>query len=179
MPAPIVQLKNENRGIFTGASFYKIFGVSGKPYMGESALSFLGIRCMLAMVANKIFDNPYLTPFHETHDFNANTYFIGYYDLGMHLMDVTRWLKSIALKEHRENIHFVSRDGYLPMKAFEILKKYESINTQSNYLYIQKGNRYSNTCPQSLSYIGSFSTFTSVSAETICNTYKALQMKIC
>lgn len=177
MPAPIVQLKNENRGIFTGASFYKIFGVSGKPYMGESALSFLGIRCMLAMVANKIFDNPYLTPFHETHDFNANPYFIGYYALGMHLMAVTRWLKSIALKEQRETIHFVSRDGYLPMKAFEILKKYESINTQSNYLYISRKATapFQNTCPADLvSYIGSFSTFTSVSAETICNTYVSL-----
>ncbi len=174
MPAPIVHLKNENKKIFTGNSFDKIFGVSGKPYMGESALSFLGIRCMLATIANKIFDNPYIAPFHEHCDFNANPYFVGYYALGMHLMAITNWIKTIVTKEKRDTIHFVSRDGYLPMKAFEILKKYDPVCTNLNYFYASRKSTtlFQNTClADILSYISSFFTFTSANAKTICDTY--------
>ena len=43
---------------------------------------------MLAMVANKFFDNPFIA-FNKESDFNANLYFMSYYALGMHLFSMT------------------------------------------------------------------------------------------
>lgn len=138
LAAPCAQFKGENGGIYSGGSFYKIFKPNGKLYMSENAAEFLGIRCMLAMVANKFFDNPYTVPFNPDTDFNGNAYFIGYYLLGMHLYAVTDWLRSIAYTEKRRKIHFVSRDGFLPMKAMEILNSFREEKVDYSYFYISR-----------------------------------------
>lgn len=176
LAAPISQFKGENEGIYTGLSFKKIFEPNGKQYMGESASNYLGIRCMLALIANKIFDNPYITPFNPDTDFNCNPYYIGYYALGMHLYAVTSWVSEIAEKEKRNTIHFVSRDGYLPMKAYEILKKYRHLNSNANYLYISRkatallqGACYSDI----YSYLNSFSSY-KIKIKTPVDTFESV-----
>ena len=160
--APISQFKGENNGIFTGGSFYKIFKPNGKQYMGENAEKFLGIRCMLAMTANKFFDNPYTNPFNAETDFNCNPYFIGYYALGMHLYAVTEWIRKIAVTEKRGKVHFVSRDGYLPMKAMEILNSTSDEKVECSYMYISRkasALMQSSSLVDIMSYINSFSSY--------------------
>lgn len=174
LASPISLLRGENPGTFTGWSFYKIWGPSGKIYMGESAAEYLGIRCMLGMIANKIFDNPYIVQFNQYMDFNCNAYFIGYYIVGMHLYAVANWINQIAINEKKNTIHFVSRDGYLPKKAFDILKKYRNINSKSNYLYISRKATallQGNTLADIESYINSFSSFC-ISVKTPLDTFE-------
>lgn len=162
LAAPVSMFRGENPGIYSGHSYSKIWGVSGKIYMGESAAEYLGIRCMLALVANKIFDNPYVVQFNSSTDFNCNPYYIGYYLLGMHLYAVVNWILKTVKEEKRNTIHFVSRDGFLPKKAFDILTKSRNCNINSNYLYVSRkatAALQSNSIADVESFLNSFSSY--------------------
>ena len=93
----------------------------------------LAFRCMQAMAANFYFDNPYRT-FHSESDFNADPYFIGFYLLGMHLTGLTRWLDLQLKDSQKENILFLARDGYLPMKAYALFQIYFKEKTKAFYV---------------------------------------------
>lgn len=176
LSSPMAQFKGENGSIYSGGSFYKLFVPNGKQYMGENAAEFLGIRCMLAMVANKFFDNPYTNAFNSETDFNANPYFIGYYALGMHLYAVTDWIRKIVKKENRRKVHFVSRDGYLPMKAWEIMNTLRKENLDYSYMHI---SRKASALLQAESiagieaYINSFGSY-NISIKTPVDTFSVL-----
>ncbi len=103
----------------------------------SNGLNFIGIRCMLALVANSYFDNPYRTFNNET-DFNADCNLIGYYALGMHLFGIANWLLQNAKKEGYEKIVFFARDGYWTLKAYQILEKIYKDSPKTEYLYISR-----------------------------------------
>lgn len=103
----------------------------------SNGLNFIGIRCMLALVANSYFDNPYRTFNNET-DFNADCNLIGYYALGMHLFGIANWLLQDAKKEGYEKIVFFARDGYWTLKAYQILEKLYKYSPKTEYLYISR-----------------------------------------
>lgn len=116
--------------------------------------NYFSTSCMLGIVANKIFDNPYAT-FNSQSDFNIDPYFIGYYALGMHILGLTKWIMDDAIKKDYNKINFIARDGHLPFRAFNILKKVYKNSPESNYIYasrksllpyvIQGMNRYNLT----------------------------------
>ena len=54
----------------------------------QSAMNFIGIRTMIAVVANKYFDNPFRI-FNRESDFNGDPYLIGYYAVGMYMFGVS------------------------------------------------------------------------------------------
>lgn len=97
----------------------------------------VGIGCMYAAVCNKYFDNPYRS-FHPESDFNADPYLIGFYALGMHLAGLNRWITEECRKRKAEKIHFLARDGYLPMKAYEILNAGRDDVPEADYLYASR-----------------------------------------
>lgn len=103
----------------------------------SNALNFLGIRCMLALVANKYFDNPFRT-FNNLTDFNADAKLIGYYALGMHLFGIANWLLKETIEQKYEKIVFCARDGYWIMRAYQILKKVYNNTPKEEYLYISR-----------------------------------------
>ena len=103
----------------------------------SNGLNFIGIRCMLAVVANKYFDNPYRT-FNNSTDFNVDPNFVGYYVLGMHLFGITDWLLKDVEKNKYENVVFFARDGYWIMKAYQILKEVYQNAPNEKYLYISR-----------------------------------------
>ncbi|MCI8699816.1 MAG: glycosyltransferase [Clostridia bacterium] len=97
---------------------------------------FLGIRTMMAMVANKYFDNPFRT-FNEKSDFNADPYLIGYYALGMYAFGVTKWLID-NIQGNYDKISFMARDGYLVMQTYKIMKElYKDMPTEE-YMYVSR-----------------------------------------
>lgn len=102
-----------------------------------ASLQFLGIRTMLAVVANKYFDNPYRS-FHTDTDFNGDPYLMGYYALGMHLYGVTKWLTDAVIKNKYESIVFMARDGYLPMEAYRLMRELYKDIPEEKYLYISR-----------------------------------------
>lgn len=98
---------------------------------------YLSIRCMVAMAANKIFDNPFVS-FNSDSDFNSDPYFIGYYALGMHVFGLSKWLIEDSIKNGHNTIHFIARDGYLPQKVYNIVAGCYSNAPKSNYIYASR-----------------------------------------
>ena len=103
----------------------------------KNALNFLGIRCMMGIVANKYFDNPYKT-FNYKADFNADPYLIGYYPLGMYMFGLIKWMLDDMQGKDYAKIVFMARDGYLPIKCYDIMKKLYKNVPESDYLYISR-----------------------------------------
>lgn len=118
--------------------FAKMF-TQNMPFWRDNATSmnFIGIRTMLAMAANKYFDNPFIS-FNQNSDFNADPYLIGYYILGMYTFGISKWLLDKTNGQGYTNIVFMARDGYLPIEAYRIMKKlYENV-PQEKYLYVSR-----------------------------------------
>lgn len=92
----------------------------------------IGYGSMKALAANWYFDNPY-RGFAVESDFNADPYFIGFYALGMHLLGLIQWVKEHSKKY--QNVQFLSRDGCLLLKAYEIAQKYQKDILPCGYLY--------------------------------------------
>lgn len=97
-------------------------------------MSSIGYRSMLALVANEQFDNPYVS-WNPNTSFNADPQFAGYYAVGMSLVGMTKWLSIIVKQRTIRKICFLSRDGYLPMKAFVRMGQYfEVADVDSKYV---------------------------------------------
>lgn len=102
-----------------------------------SAMNFIGIRTMFTMAVNKYFDNPFVT-FNKHSDFNADPYLIGYYILGMYTFGIAKWLLDKTNGKGYTNMVFMARDGYLPMKAYSIMKNLYKDVPQEKYLYVSR-----------------------------------------
>ena len=88
-------------------------------------------------VANKYFDNPF-TAFNKYSDFNADPYLIGYYILGMYTFGISKWLLDETEGQGYTNMVFMARDGYLPMEAYKIMKKFYKNVPEEKYLYVSR-----------------------------------------
>ena len=61
---------------------------------------------------------------------------LGYFGLGPVLFAIAQYLKSnTSIQQDYSLIHFASRDGYLPMKAYDLLCKNEAKYIRSCYIY--------------------------------------------
>ena len=108
--------------------------VGGSLTTWDKLFDSIGFRAMMALVANKAFDNPY-TSWNAGSDFDVNPYFMGYYAVGMHLIGVCKWLAGIIKRRGISHISFLGRDGYLPIKVMEIAKNFFDIeNISMNYV---------------------------------------------
>lgn len=106
-----------------------------EPFISQgSARNNFGYRTMLSLVANKFFDNPFVT-FNTASDFNSNPYFIGYYNVGMHCIGLVKWLYENCRRLGYKNIYFLARDGYLPKLIFDIYQRNCTHKINSFYLY--------------------------------------------
>lgn len=94
--------------------------------------STIGFKTMLAMVANKYFDNPFRV-FNSNSDFNMDPYFIGYYLLGMNSNGIMKWIEDNVYEY--DKICFLSRDGYLMNKLWNIRNKYMNNKIDCEYIY--------------------------------------------
>lgn len=119
--------KNLTQMIFSSLPFWQD---------NKAALNFMGIRTMLAVVANKYFDNPF-REFNDKSDFNADPYLIGYYALGMYAFGVTKWLID-NIQNKYDKISFMARDGYLIMETYKIMKKSYKNMPQEEYMYVSR-----------------------------------------
>ena len=80
------------------------------------AMEELGIRCMLAISANRIFDDPFKSVSLEDT--------LGNIVLGMYCMAQGLWVLNKAKSKDYNEVLFFSRDGYLPYLAYDFLAKY-------------------------------------------------------
>lgn len=112
--------------------------IKSLPFWRDNAESirFMGIRCMMAVVANKLFDNPFKTFDHRT-DFNSDPYLIGYYALGMYVYGVTKWILD-ETNDRYDKVSFMARDGYLILESYKIMKELYSNPATEEYLYVSR-----------------------------------------
>ena len=137
-PAAIGLFQGRNPGIYTGKSFSKIFDIADRyTDMNLSYYSYTGLRCCLAMVANKIFDFPFVS-FNKNSDLNADPVFVGYYVVGMHIFALARWLIQQTKDKGIRKIHFAARDGYLIKQAYDILSEGLEGVPESNYIRVSR-----------------------------------------
>lgn len=131
-------LSNSNLGIYSGNLFKScMFPKTIFQDEAQGFNSFLGVRCAWAVVANRIYDNPYIT-FKRDTDFNQNPFYVGYCALGMYMISISRWiLENESGCDSDHTIHFVARDGYLPKRAFDILNPNNS-KIKTNYIHVSR-----------------------------------------
>ena len=94
----------------------------------------IGYRTAQALAANRYFDNPYRN-FNQESDFNADPFFIGYYPLAMHHLGLATWIIRKCRTNQYKRIHFLGRDGYLPMKFFEKMAPHFQCETTADLLH--------------------------------------------
>lgn len=103
----------------------------------QASMNFLGIRTIIAIVANKYFDNPFKT-FNRESDFNIDPYLIGYYAVGSYMFGIANWLLRESQNKGYKNLVFMARDGYLPMEIYNKLKKYYTNTPDAKYLRVSR-----------------------------------------
>lgn len=128
---------NWNPDIYSGRYFSNMFESKCGTVQNYDAKELLGIRCMMAVCANKLYDYPFVI-YDRTSDFNGNPYNIGYFTLGMHIYAVARWLIDQTKENKYDNLHFMARDGYLIKKAYEMLSELFDVKTNVYYTYMSR-----------------------------------------
>ena len=113
-------LPNTTEVMKTSGGGAKIFNHISDNINGFSGPEFYGLRAMMAVIANKQFDNPFVSQVEDSF-FNTQPSYIGYFALGMHLYSLANWLHRKVSKNQYDNLVFMARDGYLPMLAYKLL----------------------------------------------------------
>lgn len=136
LPKCTDMLENNVPDLYGGDAMRGFSGTSGAVDMA-SAHTWLGWRCAMALAANKLFDDPFVSINKET-DFNADPYRIGYFALGPYLYAVTDWLLKKAKEKGAKTVHFAARDGYIPMRATQLFAEYGREVPKTDYIYFSR-----------------------------------------
>lgn len=136
-PKAVDRLTNSVNNLYSGEIFNRIYAGPFALRDGGQYNRFWGWRTLIAIAANKIFDNPYIE-FNSGSDFNADPRILGYYLLGNHMFAVSQWLATDVKNKKYKNLNFMARDGYLPMLCFKILNQIYQCDVNVNYLYLTR-----------------------------------------
>lgn len=120
-----------------GGDLLKDIALNKQSHDMECAKRHLGYRTALALIANKMFDDPFL-PINKDTNFNADPYLVGYSALGPYLYAIAQWIGLRAREKGCGTVHFVARDGYLPKLAYEIITGGAEGAPKTNYLYLSR-----------------------------------------
>ena len=136
-PKAVDRFMNHVPELYGGETYQILFEGPFALRDGYQYTRYWGWRTLLAVVANRIFSNPY-TEFKKDTDFNADPSVLGYYALGMHMFAVAKWLSDEVEKNNYQNLNFMARDGYLPMECFKIMNEVYHPNVKMHYLYLTR-----------------------------------------
>lgn len=134
---PVDMLENEIPGKRYGELFkhaYKDFR-SSTPNL--HALDYLGIRCMLAVAANIVFDDP-SKPEIKKGDYAGNPDLFGSVVLGMYVLSHGMWMMDNVNRINPDKVIFFSRDGYFPYLVFTNLSSYSEKPVAAYYARISR-----------------------------------------
>ena len=134
IPKAVETFENKISDIYAGNSFKPFLTKSANCEDATAAMSQLPVRCMLGVVANELFDNPF-NIYQANSDYNGDAYRAGYYTLGMHLMGVAKWILDGAIKNGYKKIVFLARDGKVLKQIFDHLCEKVGANIETDYFY--------------------------------------------
>ncbi|MPT12264.1 HAD-IA family hydrolase [Comamonas sp.] len=93
----------------------------------------LDAQMLIAMVGNTLHDNPYL-PSRRGTLFSGDAWRLGYYGFGMFLLGYAKWIMEQAIRDKMDRLYFLSRDGLIMKKAYDLLAKHYPDAPKSHYL---------------------------------------------
>lgn len=128
---------NEGYRYPTGNRINAFNDVCGVLMDKDKVMDHCGLRSMMALAANRMFDNPFVR-YGNTSNFDCNPYFIGYFSVGTHLLGVTKWILYKAKEKNYNRIIYTSRDGWLYMQAHKIWQKYSEDLPDTKYIYVSR-----------------------------------------
>ena len=111
---------NRISSIYTGDAFKDIYCGNNFLFDSREFIKQLPLRCAAAVVATKMFDNPFRS-FNHKSMYNADPYYVGYMALGMHVWGVAKWIYDSAVQNGYSTIIFLARDGYIIKHAFDTI----------------------------------------------------------
>lgn len=97
------------------------------------ARGFTGIDVTLGLVANKLFDNPFVS-FNSDSVFNCSPAMVGYAAFGPVMFDLTRWLANDTKDKKIDQLIFLARDGYLPKLIFDQYAQKMNLDIKTFYM---------------------------------------------
>lgn len=118
LPKAVDVFTNRISSIYTGDSFKDIYWGKSGLFDSRCVIKQLPLRCLYAVVADKMFDQPF-RPFDKASTYNADPYYMGYMAMGMHLFGIAKWIYDVSLREGYETVHFFARDGYVVKQIFD------------------------------------------------------------
>lgn len=136
-PKAVDRLMNAVPEMYGGELFHRLYASPFALREGWQFVRFFGLKCLLAVAAQTIFDNPYVQ-FHPETDFNADPNVIGTAALGMHIFAVAQWMAEEVEKNGYHNLNFMARDGYLAMECFDALNRIYKLPVREDYLYLTR-----------------------------------------
>lgn len=128
---------NKDGQFQTGRSGDIVKGVCNGVIDYEKVEQSVGYGCMIALIANMYFDNPF-REYKENSVFNGDSYLVGYYAVGMHLAGLMQWLEKVIVQGKYKSIVFTSRDGWLPMQAYLLYRQIKPNLPQPSYVYVSR-----------------------------------------
>ena len=134
LPSTKETFENKISDIYTGNSAAPFLTKARTVINTVDAMNQLPFRAALSVAYNKLFDNPFAI-FQENSNFNGDSYHMGYYALGMHVLGLTEWLYNTAQENGYEKIVFLARDGKMLKEAFDYLCKKKNSNIKTEYFY--------------------------------------------
>ncbi|KZL16317.1 hypothetical protein [Pseudovibrio sp. Ad26] len=96
------------------------------------------MRIVLGFILNKHFATEPRTGWNNNSISNGNPYILGFYAGGPLVFTLVKWILREAESQQLDVIGFAARDGYLPLKALEILSKFEDKVPRTNYIRISR-----------------------------------------
>ncbi|MCT7584808.1 hypothetical protein [Aliarcobacter butzleri] len=96
---------------------------------------------LIGFIANELFDNPFIK-------YDNNTFFdnklknISLIVLSPILIIFTKWLIENIIRNNHNKIYFTMRDGFIPIKIFNIMNKYYNLDIDINELHLNRAIRY-------------------------------------
>ena len=123
------QIKSSRETMLENSAYKKVFPANGNyngtPILIESVFS--------GLIATKLFDTPIKNPTDSL--FLKKRYNLGYAGIGPAIFSYILWLQRIATKEQISHLYFLSREGLLLQKAYNILFKDKDGFIKNTYTY--------------------------------------------
>lgn len=115
-------LSGKNQKACRGKAFQYAYDQIRSPFSNSHSLDKLGVRCMLAVAANRIYDDPF-RDFNKTGEYAGDELLFGTFALGLYSMAQALWMDGLASESEYDHVVFFSRDGYLPYLGFCLIQK--------------------------------------------------------
>lgn len=113
--------------VFYNSDGYKM------PWARDEARHSPDWRMILAIIGNRLHDNPY-APSRKGRLFEGDPWRLGYYGFGPLLLGFAKWLLENARRDGIDRLYFLARDGEIIKNAFDRIAKLGDTQPATNYL---------------------------------------------